>query len=295
MVCALALAGREGIPVVQYSPNEVKLAVAGDGAAGKEEVQAMVHAAAAAARGSPPARRPTRCALALCHWWRAPSAPSTRPRSSPTTSSARAIAAAVARRCPMIGSLRGTVLERTATGEVLLEVGGVGYRVLVPTGAMAALTPASPAFVFTHLHVREEAMTLYAFPTRDERDTFEALIGATGVGPKLALAMLSVHTPNVLRRAVLDDDRAALTLVPGVGPRTAQRLLIELKSRLDVPDLDLAEVERAPSARAEVRAALTGLGYAPDEVRDALSSLEAEGTVEDLLREALKTLAVART
>lgn len=194
----------------------------------------------------------------------------------------------------MIGSLRGTVLERTATGEVLLEVGGVGYRALVPTGAMAALTPASPAFLFTHLHVREDAMTLYAFPTRDERDTFEALIGATGVGPKLALAMLSVHTPNVLRRAVLDDDKAALTLVPGVGPRTAQRLLIELKSRLDVPDLDLAEVERVPSARAEVRAALTGLGYAPDEVRDALSSLEADGTVEDLLREALKTLAVAR-
>ncbi|MET0628792.1 MAG: Holliday junction branch migration protein RuvA, partial [Acidimicrobiia bacterium] len=189
----------------------------------------------------------------------------------------------------MIGSLRGTVLERTATGEVLLEVGGVGYRALVPTGAMAALTPASPAFLFTHLHVREDAMTLYAFPTRDERDTFEALIGATGVGPKLALAMLSVHTPNVLRRAVLDDDKAALTLVPGVGPRTAQRLLIELKSRLDVPDLDLAEVERVPSARAEVRAALTGLGYAPDEVRDALSSLEADGTVEDLLREALKT------
>jgi holliday junction DNA helicase RuvA len=195
----------------------------------------------------------------------------------------------------MIGSLRGTVLERTATGEVLLEVAGVGYRALVPTGAMAALTPAAPAFLFTHLHVREDALTLYAFPTRDERDTFEALIGATGVGPKLALAMLSVHTPNVLRRAVLDDDKAALTLVPGVGPRTAQRLLIELKSRLDVPDLDLAEVERAPSARAEVRAALTGLGYAPDEVRDALSSLEADGTVEDLLREALKTLAVART
>jgi len=194
----------------------------------------------------------------------------------------------------MIGSLRGTVLERTATGEVLLEVGGVGYRALVPTGAMAALTPASPAFLFTHLHVREDALTLYAFPTRDERDTFEALIGATGVGPKLALAMLSVHTPNVLRRAVLDDDKAALTLVPGVGPRTAQRLLIELKSRLDVPDLDLAEAERTPSARAEVRAALTGLGYAPDEVRDALSSLDADGSVEDLLREALKTLAVAR-
>ncbi len=102
----------------------------------------------------------------------------------------------------MIGSLRGTVLERTPTGEVLVEVGGVGYRVLVPLGALAQLEPGAPAFLFTHLHVREDAMVLYGFPTRDERDTFEALIGATGVGPKLALAMLSVHSPGALRRAL---------------------------------------------------------------------------------------------
>jgi holliday junction DNA helicase RuvA len=194
----------------------------------------------------------------------------------------------------MIGSLRGTVLERTATGEVLIEVGGVGYRALVPTTALGVLAPAAPAFVFTHLHVREDAMTLYAFPTRDERDTFEALIGATGVGPKLALAMLSAHSPNALRRAVLDDDKAALTLVPGVGPRTAARLLVELKSRLDVPDLDLTDRDSAPSPRAEVRAALAGLGYGSDEVRDALTVVDDDGTVEDLLREALKVLAVSR-
>ncbi len=197
----------------------------------------------------------------------------------------------------MIGSLRGIVLERTPTGEVLIEVGGVGYRVLVPLGALATLIPNHPAFVFTHLHVREDAMTIYAFTTRDERDTFESLIAATGVGPKLALAMLSVHSPNALRRAVLDDDKATLTLVPGVGPRTAQRLLVELKSRLDVPDLDLTD-GGAPSARAEVRAALEGLGYAPDEVRDALNAVgndaEADASVEELLREALKVLAVAR-
>ena len=83
-------------------------------------------------------------------------------------------------------------------------------------------------------------MVLYGFPTRDERDTFEALIGATGVGPKLALAILSVHTPSVLRRCLAEDDLAALTLVPGVGKRTAQRLLVELKTRLEVPDLDLS-------------------------------------------------------
>ncbi len=138
----------------------------------------------------------------------------------------------------MIGSVRGEVLERSATGEVLVEVGGVGYRVLVPLGAIPSLDPGSGAFLFTHLHVREDAMTLFGFPTRDERDTFEVLVAATGVGPKLALAILSVHSPGALRRALLDDDVEALTLVPGVGKRTAQRLVVELKTRLDVPDLE---------------------------------------------------------
>ena len=147
----------------------------------------------------------------------------------------------------MIGSVRGTVVERTATGEVLVEVGGVGYRVHVPASALPILHPGDAAFLFTHLHVREDAMVLYGFPTRDERDTFEALIGTTGVGPKLALAMLSVHSPSALRRALLEDDLASLTLVPGVGKRTAQRLLVELKSRLEVPELDLTETGGGPA------------------------------------------------
>jgi Holliday junction DNA helicase RuvA len=194
----------------------------------------------------------------------------------------------------VIGSVRGTVIERHATGEVLVEVGGVGYRVLVPLSAVPALEPAANAFLFTHLHVREDAMVLYAFPTRDERDTFEALIGATGVGPKLALAMLSVHSPNSIRRALVDDDIDALTLVPGVGKRTAQRLLVELKSRLDVPDIDLTVPSSNGSARSEVREALTGLGYTPDEAREVLSQLADDGGVEDLLRDALRLLAGTR-
>jgi Holliday junction DNA helicase RuvA len=194
----------------------------------------------------------------------------------------------------MIGSVRGSVVERTATGEVLVEVGGVGYRVHVPASALPTLHPGDAAFLFTHLHVREDAMLLYGFPTRDERDTFEALIGTTGVGPKLALAMLSVHSPTALRRALLEDDLAALTLVPGVGKRTAQRLLVELKARLEVPELDLTETGGGPAPRAEVRAALAGLGYGPDEVRDVVAQLPEGGTVEDLLRDALKLLAVTR-
>jgi Holliday junction DNA helicase RuvA len=193
----------------------------------------------------------------------------------------------------VIGSVRGTVLERTSGGEVLVEANGVGYRLYVPTGASVLLEPGAATFLFTHLHVREDAMVLYGFPTRDERDTFEALIGTTGVGPKLALAMLSVHTPTGLRRALLDDDLAALMLVSGVGKRTAQRLLVELKARLEVPELDLTEVSGAPTARAEVRAALAGLGYSPDEVRDVLAQIADDGLVEDLLREALKLLAVS--
>jgi holliday junction DNA helicase RuvA len=193
----------------------------------------------------------------------------------------------------VIGSVRGTVLERSASGEVLVEVGGVGYRCLVPLGAMGGLTPGVQAFLFTHLHVREDAMTLYGFPTRDERDTFEVLIGASGVGPKLALAMLSVHGPGALRRCLAEGDLDTLCLVPGVGKRTAQKLMIELKERLGVPDLDLVEPggDRGPSIRAEVRAALVELGYGPEEVRDALTDLPADGAVEDLLRTALKRLA----
>lgn len=194
----------------------------------------------------------------------------------------------------MIGSVRGEVVERSATGEVLVEVGGVGYRVLVPLSAVPALDPGSSAFLFTHLHAREDAMTLFGFPNRDERDTFEVLIGASGVGPKLALAILSVHSPGVLRRALLDDDVDALTLVPGVGKRTAQRLLVELKARLEVPALDATDAASTTSSRAEVREALSGLGYQADEVRDVLAQLPDDGPVEELLRDALKLLAVTR-
>ena len=194
----------------------------------------------------------------------------------------------------MIGSVRGSVLERSPTGEVLVEVGGVGYRVLVPMSAVPSLGPGAGAFLFTHLHVRDDALVLYGFPTREERDTFEVLVGATGVGPKLALAILSVHSPAALRRVLIDDDVDALTLVPGVGKRTAQRLLVELKARLDVPDFEAVEAAAPPTARAEVRGALAGLGYEPDEIRDVLAQLEADGPVEDLLRDALKLLAVTR-
>jgi len=194
----------------------------------------------------------------------------------------------------VIGSLRGAVIERSLSGEILVEVGGIGYRVLVPTSAMPALEPGANVFLFTHQHVRDDALILFGFPTRDERDTFEALITASGVGPKLALAILSMHAPSSLRRCLAEDDVDSLVAVPGVGKRTAQRLLVDLKARLVVPDLDLTAVPGsvAPNARAEVRDALVELGYANDEVREVFGRLGEEGTVEELLREALRLLAV---
>ncbi len=115
------------------------------------------------------------------------------------------------------------------------------------------------------------------------------------MGPKLALAILSVHTPGALRRSLAEDDLDALVLVPGVGKRTAQRLIIELKARFEVPDLDLAGTAgNGSSARSEVRDALVGLGYSPDEVRGVLGRLADDGTVEDLLRDALRVLAGSR-
>lgn len=194
----------------------------------------------------------------------------------------------------MIGSVRGEVIERVATGEVLVEVHGVGYRVHVPLSAIPGLEPGTAAFLFTHLHARDDGMTLYGFPTRDERDTFEVLIGSSGVGPKLALAIQSVHSPSTLRRVLVDDDLDALMLVPGVGKRTAQRLLVELKARLEAPSLEADGAGASTSARAEVRIALAGLGYQADEVRQVLSQLPDDGPVEELLRDALKLLAVTR-
>jgi len=194
----------------------------------------------------------------------------------------------------VIGSVRGAVIERSLSGEILVEVGGIGYRLLVPISAVPALEPGASVFLFTHQHVRDDALILFGFPTRDERDTFEALITASGVGPKLALAILSVHAPSSLRRCLAEDDVDSLVAVPGVGKRTAQRLLVDLKARLVVPDLDLTAVpgSMAPNARAEVRDALVGLGYANDEVREVFGQLGEEGTVEELLREALRLLAV---
>ena len=193
----------------------------------------------------------------------------------------------------MIGALRGTVAERSS-GEVLLDVQGVCYRVQVTPTTIASLVDTSaPVLLHTHLHVREDALTLFGFATREERACFEALIGAHGVGPSMAMAILSVHKPDALREAVASDDTDALCLVPGIGKKTAVRLLLELKARLDLPFVDTVGIVPA-TPRSEVRDALAALGYGPDEIHEATRELPTDGDVQLLLKHALGRMAASR-
>ena len=191
----------------------------------------------------------------------------------------------------MIGSLRGEILERDLDGSVLIEVGGVGYVVHVSHRALAELEPSTTAFLYVHHHIREADQQLFGFLTRDERVTFQTLIGTHGVGPALGMAIIATHPPVALVDIVANQDVASLTLVPGVGKKTAERLLVELKSRLSVPVLDGDRVgDASGSTMADVREALSGLGYGDNEIRDTLRELTATGDAAELLRDALKAL-----
>jgi Holliday junction DNA helicase RuvA len=196
----------------------------------------------------------------------------------------------------MIGSLRGEVLERWAEGTVLVDVGGVGYEVIVSPRTFGELEPTTPAFLYVHHHIREDDQTLYGFLTRDERSTFKTLLATHGVGPALAMAILATYPPAALVDVVANGDLGALKAIPGVGPKTAQRLLVELRDRLSVRPLDGdAGIETAPASTVgAVREALAGLGYAADEIRDAVRELPGDGDAATMLRDALKLLGAKR-
>ena len=194
----------------------------------------------------------------------------------------------------MIGSLRGSVLERIADGSILLEVNGVGYLVTVSNRVLAELEPGTPVFLYTHHHIREDAQTLFGFTSRDDRATFQALIATHGIGPALAMAILATHPPAALFDVVPNNDVAAMTLVPGVGKKTAERLIVELRDRLSVPVLEGSGTSGSASAVADVRDALAGLGYGTDEIRDVLRELSSDADSATLLRDALKSLGARR-
>ncbi len=198
----------------------------------------------------------------------------------------------------MIGSLRGVLTDRRGPGEVVVDIGGVGYLLSVPASTDRSLGAVGSEVVLdVHTHVREDAIVLFGFSRAEERRTFEALLGAHGVGPTLALAIVSSLSPEALAVAVLEDDLDTLCRVPGVGKKTAARLLLELKARLDAPVPDPAGGASSTGerpVRGETRAALAELGYGPEEVRAALDMIGDAETVEELLRAALRQLATTR-
>ena len=190
----------------------------------------------------------------------------------------------------MISFLEGQVAER-AGGRVVIAVGGVGYAVQVPASTLAALPPVGrTARIHTRMVVRDDAMTLFGFASTDERELFDQLVTVNGVGPKVALSFLSVLTPDAFRRAVSAGDVAALTVVPGVGKKVAQRVVLDLKDRLG------GEVVILDGPLADVREALLALGLSPQEASDAMAGLPANGgrSTEDLLRDALQRMGGTR-
>jgi holliday junction DNA helicase RuvA len=183
----------------------------------------------------------------------------------------------------VISHLAGTVAAIAPEGAVI-EVGGVGLLVQCTPGTLATLRPGESARVATSLVVREDALTLYGFASEDERNTFELLQTASGVGPRLALAMLAVFTPDALRRAVATEDLAALTTVPGIGKKGAQRIVLELAGRLGsagelpVQAGHLGNGTPAAPWREQVRAGLVSLGWQAREADQAIAAVEPELT-----------------
>lgn len=187
----------------------------------------------------------------------------------------------------MIGRLRGTLVSLRATA-VVLDVGGVGYDVTVTPRTMAELPSIGEEVVLhTHLVVRDDALVLHGFGGEAERDLFRVLLGASGIGPKVAMAILGALQPEELRAAVAAEDIAVLTTVPGIGKRGAQKMVLELK-----PKLTAAEADSVVGATtvAQVRDALEGLGYQTAEIREAMAEVETEAPVAEQLRQALRSL-----
>lgn len=203
----------------------------------------------------------------------------------------------------MYSYIRGTLMEAGADN-IVVETGGVGYEIHT-TAQTGERLPAVGAEIkiYTWLYVREDALMLYGFQTKDELTIFKLLIGVNGIGPKGALAILSVMTTDDLRFAVLGEDAKALAKAPGIGAKTAQRLILELKDKLSLSDAfeqmasgagteELPD-SRAKSAKNDAVAALVALGYSSSEALKALNGIEiTENTdVEDILKAALKNMA----
>lgn len=199
----------------------------------------------------------------------------------------------------MIAYLIGKVAD-VSEENVVLEVGHIGYNVRIP-GSVAALLPAigEEVRIYTYTSVREDAIQLFGFLTKDDLDMYRQLITVSGVGPKAGLSVLSVMTADELRMAVIAQDAKAISKAPGIGSKTAQRIILELKDKISIEDTFVSGSNGAAvsagaaldSARAEAVEALTALGYAPSDALRAVKAVEQEDmNVEDLLKAALKKM-----
>ena len=188
----------------------------------------------------------------------------------------------------MIATLRGEVTQ-IEENALIVEVGGVGLRVFAPLPLRTKLKAGEVAFMFTHLVVREDALTLYGFESQADRDLFNMLLGVDGVGPKVALSVLSTMTLDSIQRAVFADEPDVLSRVPGVGKKTAQKIAIHLKDKIKPTDA-LRQVAAMSDADSEVLAALTALGYSVVEAQAAIQAIPKDATkdVEERLRIALQ-------
>ena len=200
----------------------------------------------------------------------------------------------------MIASVSGVVAS-VGTDTAVVEVGGVGLAVHCTPTTIATLRPGESVRLATALVVREDSMTLFGFASDDERVVFDILQSVSGVGPKLAQAVLAVHTPDAVRAAVASEDIGALTLVPGVGRKGAQRLVLELKDKLGAPTGAVATV-RLPGQgngvgawREQLRAALAGLGWSSREVDEALAAVGPEAEAAIAVGDAPDVAALLRT
>jgi holliday junction DNA helicase RuvA len=188
----------------------------------------------------------------------------------------------------MIASLRGRVAS-VGPGTVVLDVGGVGYLLSATASARRLAADAeSEVTLVTHLHVREDALQLFGFAGAAERELFELLLSVSGVGPKAALAIVSGYAPDQIRRAVASGDHALFTSISGIGRKTAERVVIDLKDKVGSPVPDRGSDGRVPlDDHAAAREALVGLGMSVAEAEAALRDVEADLPVADRVREAL--------
>jgi Holliday junction DNA helicase RuvA len=198
----------------------------------------------------------------------------------------------------MIASLTGVVAAKSPT-HVVVDVGGVGYEVAMPASAIAALPPLGQRVtVLTHLNVREDEMSLFGFRTAADKEAFRLLISVSGVGPKVALAVLSAMDPATLADAVAREDLTAICEVPGVGKKLAQRLVMELKDKLDVPEFAGPGAGGsgpvAGRAAVEARNALVGMGFTSAEAGAAVAGAPEDATVAELVTYALKRIGAGR-